>query len=173
MENRFNFALDEEKVNAEAALDGIYVIRTSLADQSSAEDAVRHYKALSQVERAFRSIKTMDLEVRPIHHYQEQRVRVHLFLCMLAYYVKWHMMAAWKTASVCRRRSAGQTAERSGCRQDRAGRFFNIVLILLGKFDFIRKELQVSDALMAVVVNKVILLIVLDPVRLAFKFNIV
>jgi len=87
-EDQFSFEIDEEKVSAEAALDGIYVIRTSLADELSAEDAVRHYKALSQVERAFRSIKTMDLEVRPIHHYQEQRVRAHLFLCMLAYYVK-------------------------------------------------------------------------------------
>jgi len=96
VENRFNFAIDEAKVSAEAALDGLYVIRTSLADKLSAEDTVRHYKALSQVERAFRSIKTMDLEVRPIHHYQEQRVRAHLFLCMLAYYVKWHMMEAWR-----------------------------------------------------------------------------
>jgi len=95
-ENQFRFQIDEEKVHAEAALDGIYVIRTSVADDLSAEDAVRHYKALSQVERAFRSIKTMDLEVRPIHHYQEQRVRSHLFLCMLAYYVKWHMMEAWR-----------------------------------------------------------------------------
>ena len=95
-EDQFSFEIDEEKVIAEAALDGIYVIRTSLANDLSAEDAVRHYKALSQVERAFRSIKTMDLEVRPIHHYQEQRVRAHLFLCMLAYYVKWHMMEAWR-----------------------------------------------------------------------------
>ncbi len=95
-DDQFSFEIDEEKVNAEAALDGIYVIRTSVADGLSAEDAVRHYKALSQVERAFRSIKTMDLEVRPIHHYQEQRVRSHLFLCMLAYYVKWHMMEAWR-----------------------------------------------------------------------------
>lgn len=93
---RLSFEIDEEKVSAEAALDGIYVIRTSLTDGLSAEDAVRHYKALSQVERAFRSIKTMDLEVRPIHHYEEQRVRAHLFLCMLAYYVKWHMMEAWR-----------------------------------------------------------------------------
>jgi len=95
-ESQFHFEIDEQKVSAEAALDGLYVIRTSLADELSAEDAVRHYKALSQVERAFRSIKTMDLEVRPIHHYQEQRVRAHLFLCMLAYYVKWHMMEAWR-----------------------------------------------------------------------------
>ena len=95
-ESQLHFEIDEEKVSAEAALDGIYVIRTSLADGLSAEDAVRHYKALSQVERAFRSIKTMDLEVRPIHHYQERRVKAHLFLCMLAYYVKWHMMEAWR-----------------------------------------------------------------------------
>ncbi len=79
-DNKFHFEIDAEKVSAEAVLDGIYVIRTSLADELSAEDAVRHYKSLSQVERAFRSIKTMDLEVRPIHHYQEQRVRTHLSL---------------------------------------------------------------------------------------------
>jgi len=95
-ESQLHFEVDEEKVRAEAALDGLYVIRTSLTEGLSAEEAVRHYKALSQVERAFRSIKTMDLEVRPIHHYQEQRVRAHLFLCMLAYYVKWHMMEAWR-----------------------------------------------------------------------------
>ncbi len=93
--NQFDFEDDKEKVRAEAALDGIYVIRTSLSELST-EDTVRHYKSLSQVERAFRSIKTMDLEVRPIHHYQEQRVRAHLFICMLAYYVKWHMMEAWR-----------------------------------------------------------------------------
>ena len=79
----------------EAALDGIYVIRTSL-EELLAEDAVRHYKSLSQVERAFRSIKTMDLEVRPINHRLEKRVKTHLFLCMLAYYIKWHMMEAWR-----------------------------------------------------------------------------
>jgi len=92
---KFSFEIDEEKVNEEAALDGIYVIRTSL-EKLSAADAVRHYKSLSQVERAFRSIKTMDLEVRPINHHLEKRVRTHLFLCMLAYYVKWHMMEAWR-----------------------------------------------------------------------------
>lgn len=94
-EKKFYFEIDDEKVNEEAALDGIYVIRTSL-EELSAADAVRHYKSLSQVERAFRSIKTMDLEVRPINHHLEKRVRTHLFLCMLAYYVKWHMMEAWR-----------------------------------------------------------------------------
>lgn len=94
-EKELYFEIDEEKVNEEAALDGIYVIRTSL-EKLSAADAVRHYKSLSQVERAFRSIKTMDLEVRPINHHLEKRVKAHLFLCMLAYYVKWHMMEAWR-----------------------------------------------------------------------------
>ena len=94
-ENKFCFEIDKQKVDEEAALDGIYVIRTSL-EELSAADAVRHYKSLSQVERAFRSIKSMDLEVRPINHYLEKRVRAHLFLCMLAYYVKWHMMEAWR-----------------------------------------------------------------------------
>jgi len=94
-ERKISFEIDEEKVNEEASLDGIYVIRTSLKKLSGA-DAVRHYKSLSQVERAFRSIKTMDLEVRPINHHLEKRVRTHLFLCMLTYYVKWHMMEAWR-----------------------------------------------------------------------------
>lgn len=88
----FDFHIDEQKVAAEAALDGVYVIRTSLAkERVSAEDAVRSYKLLSTVERAFRSMKTLDLKVRPIHHHLEKRVRAHIFLCMLAYYVEWHM----------------------------------------------------------------------------------
>jgi len=80
-----------------SALDGIYVIRTSLpAEQMSADDTVRSYKALSNVERAFRSLKTIDLKVRPIHHRLAERVRSHIFLCMLAYYVEWHMREAWR-----------------------------------------------------------------------------
>ena len=62
----------------------------------SSGDAVRNYKALSSVERAFRSLKTVDLKVRPIHHHLETRVRAHIFLCMLAYYVEWHMREAWR-----------------------------------------------------------------------------
>ena len=62
----------------------------------SSGDAVRSYKALSSVERAFRSLKTVDLKVRPIHHHLETRVRAHIFLCMLAYYVEWHMREAWR-----------------------------------------------------------------------------
>jgi transposase len=98
----FDFHIDEQKVAAEAALDGIYVIRTSLSeDRLSADDTVRSYKSLSQVERAFRSIKTMDLKVRPIHHRLETRVRAHIFLCMLAYYVEWHMREAWRPLLFC------------------------------------------------------------------------
>lgn len=93
----FNFDIDQEKVRSEAALDGIYIVRTSLAkEQMDANDTVRGYKQLSQAERAFRSFKTVDLMVRPIHHRLEDRVRAHIFLCMLAYYVQWHMMEAWR-----------------------------------------------------------------------------
>ena len=93
----FSFRIDEDKVAAEAALDGLYVVRTSLpSEQASSADTVRHYKGLSAVERAFRSLKSDDLQIRPIHHHSENRVRAHLFLCMLAYYVKWHLSEAWR-----------------------------------------------------------------------------
>jgi len=96
-DDAFSFEIDQKKVAAEAALDGIYVIRTSLGErQMNTEDAVRSYKLLTQVERAFRSFKTMDLKVRPIRHRLENRVRAHIFLCMLAYYVEWHMIEAWR-----------------------------------------------------------------------------
>ena len=96
-ENSFDYRVLEESVKAEAAMDGLYVIRTSLAeDRMGAEDAVRHYKDLSKVERAFRSLKSIDLRVRPIYHHLEKRVRSHIFLCMLAYYVEWHMKEAWR-----------------------------------------------------------------------------
>jgi transposase len=99
---RFDFEVDTNKVAAEAALDGIYVIRTSLSEERmSAEQTVRSYKRLTQVERAFRSFKTLDLEIRPIHHRLENRVRAHIFLCMLAYYVRWHMLEAWRPLLFC------------------------------------------------------------------------
>jgi hypothetical protein len=86
-----------EAIAQEAALDGLYVIRTSVpAEQLDAAAAVAAYKSLSHVERAFRSIKTVDLHVRPVFHYNAQRVRAHVFLCMLAYYVEWHMRARLK-----------------------------------------------------------------------------
>jgi transposase len=96
-ENAFTFARKSDGIAAEAALDGIYIIRTSvpLAQMDSA-DCVRNYKALANVERAFRSLKTIDLKVRPIHHRTADRVRAHIFLCMLAYYVEWHMREAWR-----------------------------------------------------------------------------
>lgn len=96
-EHRFEFHRLTEQVAAEAALDGIYVIRTSVPKkQMAAAEAVRSYKALAEVERAFRSMKTIDLHIRPIHHRLETRVRAHIFLCMLAYYVEWHMREAWR-----------------------------------------------------------------------------
>ena len=86
-----------EAIAQEAALDGLYVIRTSVsAQQLDAAAAVAAYKSLSHVERAFRSMKTVDMQVRPIFHYSAQRVRAHVFLCMLAYYVEWHMRARLK-----------------------------------------------------------------------------
>jgi transposase len=93
----FDFEVNNDKVRAEALLDGIYIVRTSLNEkQMDAAETVRSYKQLSQVERAFRSFKTVDLMVRPIYHRLENRVRAHIFLCMLAYYVQWHMMEAWR-----------------------------------------------------------------------------
>lgn len=88
----FVYQRDRQRIEREAALDGIYVIRTSVpsATLPSAE-VVRHYKRLATVERAFRSVKTVDLKVRPIHHRLAERVRAHVLLCVLAYYVEWHM----------------------------------------------------------------------------------
>jgi hypothetical protein len=91
-ETSFDYRRNQQGIDAEAALDGIYVIRTNVpASELSAEDVVRSYKGLSTVERAFRSYKTVDLHVRPIYHQLPERVRTHVFLCMLAYYVEWHM----------------------------------------------------------------------------------
>ena len=96
-DQRFDYEIRQDQVAAEAALDGIYVIRTSLPkERVSAPDAVRSYKSLSDVERAFRSLKSIDLLVRPIRHRLEDRVRAHIFLCMLSYYVEWHMLEAWR-----------------------------------------------------------------------------
>jgi len=92
----FVWARREESIRREADLDGIYVVRTSEpAERLSAPDAVRTYKSLALVERAFRCLKGVDLLVRPIFHRTEDHVRAHIFLCMLAYYVEWHMREAW------------------------------------------------------------------------------
>jgi transposase len=94
-EEAFSYQRDDARIAEEAALDGIYVIRTSLPKEKlDAEETVRAYKDLSSVERAFRSYKTVDLKVRPIYHHLADRVRAHVFLCMLAYYVEWHMRKA-------------------------------------------------------------------------------
>jgi len=91
----FRAARNEEAIAREAALDGVYVLRTSVAaDRLPTAEAVRSYKRLAAIERAFRSLKTVDLKVRPIHHRKADRVRAHVFLCMLAYYVEWHMRRA-------------------------------------------------------------------------------
>jgi len=94
-EESFSFERNEKAIKAEAALDGIYIVRTSVPENTMGpEDVVKAYKGLDVVERAFRSLKTVDLKVRPIRHRKEERVRAHIFLCMLAYYVEWHMRKA-------------------------------------------------------------------------------
>ena len=94
-DGHFAWERDEAAIQREEALDGIYVIRTSEPRKRlSAEDAVRQYKSLSRVERLFRTLKGIDLRVRPIRHRTEAHVRAHIFLCVLAYYVEWHMRQA-------------------------------------------------------------------------------
>ena len=94
-DNRFTFERVQSNIDRESELDGVYVIRTNVpVENASSADAVRFYKELSHVERAFRCLKSVDLKVRPIYHRTENRVRAHVFLCMLAYYVEWHMRRA-------------------------------------------------------------------------------
>jgi hypothetical protein len=91
-DDSFTCRRDEVAIAEEALLDGIYVVRSNVAkEEMSSGDLVKSYKSLSQVERAFRSMKTVDLKVRPIYHYKEERVRAHVLLCMLAYHVEWHL----------------------------------------------------------------------------------
>jgi transposase len=92
-----SWARKPDSIAREAALDGIYIVRTSVpAARMDAPECVRSYKSLANVERAFRSMKTIDLKVRPIHHRLADRVRAHILLCMLAYYVEWHLREAWR-----------------------------------------------------------------------------
>jgi hypothetical protein len=91
----FTYTRDTTGIAEEAALDGFYILRTSLTDLP-AGDVVRAYKNLEQAERAFGSLKGPDLQIRPIHHHLETRVRAHVLICMLAYYLTWHLKAAWK-----------------------------------------------------------------------------
>ena len=92
----FSFERCGEQIAAEAALDGIYIVRTNVpATDLPAPSVVTSYKALSHAEQAFRTLKSLDLRIRPIHHWAERRVRAHIFLCMLAYYVEWHLRKVW------------------------------------------------------------------------------
>jgi len=96
-DSSFTWTRKADQIRQEAALDGLYVVRTSVPEQDlPAEAAVTAYKGLAVVERAFRSLKTVDLNVRPIFHWTAERVRAHVFLCMLAYYVEWHMRETLK-----------------------------------------------------------------------------
>jgi Transposase DDE domain len=124
------FARKTAQINAEAALDGVYVLRTSLKPETlDATSTVKSYKQLAQVERAFRSLKTVDIKVRPIHHRRPHRVRAHVFLCMLAYYLEWHLRQALKpilfddhdtAAAAAARTSIVTKAQRSKAAQRKA-----------------------------------------------------
>jgi Transposase DDE domain len=93
----FTYARNTDTIAEEAALDGFYILRTSVTQNDlESGDVVRAYKNLEQAERAFGSLKGPDLQIRPIHHYLEDRVRAHVLICMLAYYLTWHLKAAWK-----------------------------------------------------------------------------
>jgi len=95
-DHSFTFKRKSEQIATEAALDGIYILRTSLTEgELSRSDVVRSYKDLEQAERAFKTFKGPELQIRPIHHHLEQRVRAHVLLCMLAYYLTWHLKGAW------------------------------------------------------------------------------
>ena len=126
----FSYERDTENIASEAALDGLYVIRTSVpAGELPAEETVRAYKGLAVVEHAFRSLKSVDLKVRPFYHHLDGRVKEHVFLCMLAYYVEWHMRRALapilfddddREAGEALRRSVVAPAERSPQAQHKA-----------------------------------------------------
>jgi Transposase DDE domain len=122
-DTQLRYTRDTQRIAADAALDGVYVVRTSVSgDTLSPERTVGAYKSLAAVERAFRSLKTVDLYVRPIGHRLTERVRAHVFLCLLAYYVEWHMRQALapllfddddKAAGEARRASVVAPAQRS------------------------------------------------------------
>jgi len=95
-DDQFTFTRNQDQITAEAALDGIYVIRTTIGpEQMDAAKVVATYKSLARVERDFRSIKSIDLDLRPIHHWTESRVRAHVFICMLAAYLVWQLRQTW------------------------------------------------------------------------------
>ena len=96
-DSNFSYSLEKDSIESEKILDGVYVIRTSLpAEIMELEECVRQYKNLSNVERAFRTMKTTDLKIRPIYHHLDGRIRAHIFLTMLSYYVEWHLRDVWR-----------------------------------------------------------------------------
>jgi transposase len=112
-DNALRWERKQEAIEKETGLDGIYVIRTSEpAEKLSAENAVRGYKRLADVEQAFRSLKSIELLVRPIHHHLEDRVKAHIFVCLLAYYVQWHLKHAWSALSFADEHLREHRAER-------------------------------------------------------------
>jgi hypothetical protein len=131
-DDTFAYERRQEKIAEEAALDGLYVIRTSVPSEAlPAEKVVRAYKGLAVAERAFRSLKSVDLKVRPVFHYAADRVRAHVFLCLLAYYVEWHMRRALAEllfddenpeAGEARRASAVAPAQRSPSAEAKAAK---------------------------------------------------
>jgi hypothetical protein len=109
----FAWRRNDANIEREARLDGLYVIRTNVpASAMDAAGAVRAYKDLARVERAFRTLKGIDLQIRPVHHWLAPRVRAHVFLCMLAYYVEWHLREAWAPLLFHEHDAAGADAER-------------------------------------------------------------
>lgn len=131
-ENSFAFSRKEEQIKAEACLDGIYVVRSSVDEKRmNSNEVVGTYKSLATVERAFRCMKTVDLSLRPIYHHNDDRIRAHVFICMLAYYVEWHMRerlrpllfadhdreAAQARASVVAKAQRSAAAKRKDCQR--------------------------------------------------------
>jgi len=151
-EEGFTFQRNQDSIEREAALDGIYVIRTNVvASQLSTSGTVQAYKNLSGVERAFRSLKGVDLKIRPIHHRRQDRVRAHVLLCMLAYYVEWHMrdrlapvlfQDAQPAAGRAIRKSVVAPAQRSPQARDKARRKKTDNGLPVHSFQTILKDLQ-------------------------------
>ncbi|MGH2383345.1 MAG: IS1634 family transposase [Candidatus Limnocylindria bacterium] len=127
-DDRFDYARNEDRIDKEALLDGVYVVRTSVASNDlSAPQVVAAYKNLSVVERDFRSLKSVDLELRPIHHRTEERVRAHALICMLAEYLVWHLRKAWAALTFTDeeppiKENPVAPAERSDAAKDKASR---------------------------------------------------
>ncbi len=159
-EDRFDFARRQGRIDQEAALDGVYVIRTSVpSERMGAPEVVRSYKRLAQVERDFRSLKSVDLELRPVHHRLEERVRAHALICMLACYVAWHLRRAWApltftdeqppvredpVAPAERSASASAKASRGRTPDDQPAHSFSTLMEHLGTL--IRSDVRVASA---------------------------